>query len=67
MFPFAVWIALGALVGSLVGIYRCSPVSQTLPSSGHSLHVGFCAGLGAIAGFLVFAALAIFYYGPLQF
>lgn len=67
MLPFAVWIALGALVGSLVGSYRCSPVSQNFPSGGHNLHVGFCAGLGAIVGFLLFAALAIFYYGPLAF
>ena len=66
MFPFALWIALGTLVGLLVGIYRCSPVSQNLPSSGHNLNVGFCAGLGAIVGFLLFAALAVFYYGPLK-
>jgi hypothetical protein len=65
MFPFAVWFVLGALVGSLVGIYRCYPVGEPSSSSARNLQIGFCAGLGAIVGFLMFVALAVFYYGPL--
>ena len=62
---FAVWIALGALVGLLIGIHHWPDVSRNLPLSGHDLFIGFCAGMGAILGFVVFAALTIFYYGPL--
>ena len=62
---FAVWVGLGALVGSLVGIHRCSDVRRNLPTADHALHVGFCAGVGGLAGFLLFAILAIVYYGPL--
>ena len=65
MLLFAIWVALGALVGLLVGIHRCSDVSRNLPLSGHDLYIGFCAGMGAILGFLVFATLTMFYYGPL--
>jgi hypothetical protein len=62
---FALWVVLGALVGSLVGYYRCSDVSRKLPQDGHTLHIALCTGVGALGGFVVFAILVISYYGPL--
>jgi hypothetical protein len=63
MLLFALWVALGALVGSLVGSYRCSDIRSNLPKAGQTLHIGFCAGVGALAGFLAFFILASLFYG----
>jgi hypothetical protein len=63
MLLFALWIGLGALVGSLIGVYRCSGIVRNLPRAGHTLHIGFCAGVGALAGFLVFVIPVRFFYG----
>lgn len=64
MLGFVLWISVGALVGAFVGAYRCNDLTRALPKSGHALHVGFCAGLGALAGFLVFLILALSFYSP---
>jgi hypothetical protein len=63
MLLFALWIGLGAVVGSLVGIYRCNDIAKNLPQANHTLHIGFCAGIGAIGGFLVFVIPVRFFYG----
>jgi hypothetical protein len=64
MLLFALWVALGALVGSLVGSYRCSDIVRNLPTTTHTLHIGYCAGVGALAGFLMAVLLAGFFYNP---
>jgi hypothetical protein len=66
MLMFALWMVLGALIGSLVGHYRCSHVSRKLARDGDTLHIVFCTGIGALSGFAVFAVLVISYYGPLK-
>ena len=66
MLLFVLWIGVGALAGSLVGIYRCSDATKGLPKVEHTLHVGFCASVGALAGFLLFLVLGSLFYsfGP---
>ena len=66
MMLFALWVMLGALVGSLVGYYRCSDVRRKAAIDGDNLHIVFCTGVGALIGFAVFAVLVISYYGPLK-
>jgi hypothetical protein len=63
MLLFALWTGLGALVGSLIGMYRCSDIVRNLPQSGHALHIGYCAGVGALGGFLVFVIPVRIFYG----
>ena len=57
MFLFVLWMAVGALAGSLFGVYRCSAISRELQKSGDAMQVGFCASVGALAGFLMFLFL----------
>ena len=61
MLLFVLWMAVGAIVGSLIGVYRCSDLELSM--SGHAMHVSFCGGVGALVGFLVFVVLARFFYG----
>jgi hypothetical protein len=64
MLGFVLWVTVGALVGAFVGVYRCNDVTRVLSRSDYFLHVGFCAGVGALAGFVAFLILATFFYSP---
>lgn len=63
MLEIALWIGVGALVGSLVGMYRCSDVSRALPKLGEGAHISICVVIGAFAGSLLFLGLARSVYG----
>ena len=63
MVELLLWGGVGALVGSLVGYYRCSDINRLMPKLGHAAHVGICGVVGALACSLVFLALARFVYG----
>jgi hypothetical protein len=62
MLELLLWILGGALVGSLVGVYRCADISRALPRFGHAGHIGICVVVGAVAGALLFLGLASSFY-----
>lgn len=63
MLLFVLWMAVGAIAGSLIGVYHCSNLGQALPRFSNPTYVSFCGGVGALAGFLMFVILARFFYG----
>ena len=56
------WVAVGALVGSLIGVYRCSDISKALPRFGTAMHLVICGVVGALAGSLLFLVLSRIVY-----
>ena len=67
MLLFVLWMAVGAIAGSLIGVYHCSNLGQALPRFSNPTYVSFCGGVGALAGFLMFVILARFFLRPASF
>jgi hypothetical protein len=62
MLELALWIGLGALVGTLLGVYHHSGTNRASPEESGPVHVGVFAVVGATAGGLQFLVLARFFY-----
>src|SRR6186997_2739615 len=56
MLELLLWVGVGGLVGSLVGIYRYSDGSKARPKFGAIGHISSCVAIGALASSLLFAA-----------
>jgi hypothetical protein len=63
MLELLLWTLGGAVIGSLVGVYRCADISRALPRLGHAAHISICVVVGAISGSLLFLILAGTFYG----
>jgi hypothetical protein len=63
MSQLLLWIGLGAICGSFVGIYRCTDMNRASPSHAHVVHIGICAAAGAIGGSLLFLFAGGIFYG----
>jgi len=62
MVELFVWVAVGAVAGTWIGVYRCSDVSKAPLRFGNVAHLFACGAVGALAGSLLFSVLARFFY-----
>lgn len=60
MWELLKWVAVGVLVGSLVGARECASMKRAMPNFDNAMHIGICAaiaGFGTALLFLIFGLL----------
>jgi hypothetical protein len=67
MVEVLLWIAVGAIAGSVLGAYQCADMNKASPKHGHVVHIGICAAAGAIGGAVLFLLAGGLLYGQSPF
>ncbi len=67
MLDLLLWIAVGAIAGSVLGAYRCADMNRASPKHSHVVHIGICAAAGAIGGSILFLLAAALFHGQSPF